>query len=256
MPNERLRSALSASGLKAGDVAERLRVDPKTVDRWITQGRMPHRRHRDATSALLAMDELYLWPEAQDAARSRAMGSAELVSLFPTRAAVPSELWHLLLTSAQQSIDVLVYAGLFLADSTAGVLDGLAGKAHHDVRVRLLLGDPDSSAVQLRGREEGVGGDMAARIRLSLRHLTPLIEDPAVHVRLHATTLYASLFRFDDDLLVNAHTFGATAAQNPVFHFRRLAGGRLYTHYVRSFESVWETATDIEACTSSARESA
>jgi hypothetical protein len=243
MANERLRSALTAAGLNVGGLAERLQVDPKTVERWVSQGRMPHRRHRDATSALLSVDELYLWPDAQDAARSRAMGAAELVSLFPNRAAVPRELWHVLQRSARESIDILVYAGLFLAES-AEILDGLAAKAREGVRVRILVGDPDCAAVQVRGHEEGIGGDLAARIRISLRYLAPLIDDPAIDVRMHDTTLYASLLRYDDDLLVTAHTYGSAGAQCPVMHFRRLAVGRIYAHYMQSFEAVWSTAAD------------
>jgi hypothetical protein len=63
-----------------------------------------------------------------------------------------------------------------------------------------------------------------------------------VEVRFHATTLYNSIYRFDNDLLVNAHVYGAPAAHSPVLHLRRLPGGRLVDHYQASFERVWEQA--------------
>jgi transcriptional regulator with XRE-family HTH domain len=245
MPNERLRNALASAGLTAGTLAERLAVDPKTVERWVAQGRTPHRRHRASTSSLLGLDELYLWPAAYDVARSREMGEAELVSLFPNRAAVPRELCLLLQRSASEAIDILVYAGLFLAE-THEIIDGLSSKAREGVRVRLLVGDPDCAAVAVRGREEGIGEDLAARIRISLRYLQPLIDDAAIDVRLHTTTLYASLLRYDDDLLVTAHTYGAAGAQCPVMHFRRLGRGKIYAHYMRSFEAVWDTAIEAQ----------
>jgi hypothetical protein len=48
---------------------------------------------------------------------------------------------------------------------------------------------------------------------------------------------------FDDDMLVNAHVYGAPAAHSPVLHLRRLPGGRLFDHYQASFERVWEQAS-------------
>jgi hypothetical protein len=42
--------------------------------------------------------------------------------------------------------------------------------------------------------------------------------------------------------LVNAHAYGAPAAQSPVLHLRQLPGGRLFEHYLASFDRVWELA--------------
>ena len=39
VPNDRLRDVLLGKGLTPEDMAERLGVDPKTVERWITVGR-------------------------------------------------------------------------------------------------------------------------------------------------------------------------------------------------------------------------
>jgi hypothetical protein len=110
-------------------------------------------------------------------------------------------------------------------------------------KVRLTLGDPDSEAVRRRGEEEGIGDGLAARVRLGLLYLREAIGAPGVELRFHATTLYNSLYRFDDDLLVNAHVYGAPAAHSPVLHLRRLPGGQLVNHYQASFERVWEQAS-------------
>jgi hypothetical protein len=61
-------------------------------------------------------------------------------------------------------------------------------------------------------------------------------------IRLHGTTLYASVFRYDDEMIFNPHVWGAPASLNPAFHLRRLDGGTLFHHYSTSFERVWETA--------------
>lgn len=64
---------------------------------------------------------------------------------------------------------------------------------------------------------------------------------PGIEVRTHATTLYNSLFLFDQDLMVNGHAYGAPAGHSPVMHLRRVPGGRTWDYYMRSFDEVWNT---------------
>jgi hypothetical protein len=109
-----------------------------------------------------------------------------------------------------------------------------------------LFGEPSSQVVADRGEEEGIGDGLLARIRTSLRYLRAAPAVPGIEVRLHATILYNSLYRFDDDLLVNMHVYGAPAPQNPVMHLRRVPGGRLFDHYLDSFERVWAQAKPYE----------
>jgi hypothetical protein len=56
-----------------------------------------------------------------------------------------------------------------------------------------------------------------------------------------------SIYRFDSDMLVNAHAYGSPAAQSPVLHLRHLAGGWLFDHYRTSFERVWTQASPAAA---------
>jgi hypothetical protein len=151
-------------------------------------------------------------------------------------------LWRSLLDSAANHIDVLVFSGLFLPDGYPEVAKLLAFKAEQGTKVRLALGDPDSEAVRQRGEEEQIGDGLAARVRLSLIYLREAVDAPGVELRFHATTLYNSIYRFDDDMLVNAHVYGAPAAHSPILHLRRLPGGRLFDHYQASFERVWQQA--------------
>jgi hypothetical protein len=193
---------------------------------------------------LLGADEVYLWPEVVDSARARSASEAELVGLYPNRGAVPPGLWRSLLDGAHESVDVLVMAGLFLPDGFPELISALVHKADTGTRVRFALGDPNSAAVALRGREEGIGDDLAARARLSLCYLDQLRDSPGAEVRIHATTLYNSLYRFDNDVLINNHAYGAPAAQSPVLHLRRIAGAGLFDHYLAAFERVWQTTTE------------
>src|SRR5215468_11464320 len=89
MPNERLRRSIAGAGLTVDRVAEIVGVDPKTVERWISKNRLPHRVHRRATSELLKADESYLWPALLDRSRQESTSLAEFVALYPHRGAVP-----------------------------------------------------------------------------------------------------------------------------------------------------------------------
>jgi hypothetical protein len=245
MPNERLRSSIATANLSVLDVASHVGVDPKTVERWITKARVPHRSHRWVIARLLGTDEAYLWPETVDDLRAKSASEAEFLHLYPHRGAVPASLWETLLDRATDSIDVLIFSGLFLSDSHGDLTDTLMAKARNGTKMRIALGDPSSDAVARRAEEEEIGDGLAARIKLSQRYLRPALDERGIDLRTHATTLYNSLYRFDEDMLINTHVYGAPAAQNPVFHLRRVPGGRLFEHYLTSFERVWATATPV-----------
>ncbi len=240
--NERLRGSIASAGLRPTDIAESVGVDTKTVERWITKGRLPHRTHRGAVARALDVDEAYVWPQVLDEPATRSASVAELLELHPSRSAVPHDTWRQFIASAHEAIDVLVYAGTFLfeqLDFTATAQE----KTRQGVRFRLLLGDETSAAVRLRAEEEGTIGGLEGRIQLHRRYLRDVSDLPGVEIRTHATTLYNSLFRFDQDLLVNVHAYGAPAGQSPVLHLRRVPGGRMWDHYMRSFDEVWKNAT-------------
>ena len=240
--NERLRIALATAGLTTAQLASHAGVDVKTAERWLNTSRVPHGRHRLATSRLLATEETYLWPSLIDDARTKSASESEVLTVYPNRGSVPRDVWLSLVERARDGIDILVYAGLFLWDAYPDLPSILTEKARAGITIRILLGDPNSDAVLSRGAEEGIGDAIAARIRISLTYLSPVALVPGADLRLHSTTLYNSLYRFDNDLLVNTHTFGAPAAQSPVLHLRRVSGGRLFSHYLSSFDRVWSTA--------------
>lgn len=239
--NERLRSALLQRGHTIEVLAEVCSVDPKTVSRWIT-GRVPHRRHRWAVARHLQVDETYLWPNDHRLSAQRQPVRSELVEVYPNRASVPRDVWISLLRDALKQIDVLVFSGTFFAQSNPHVARMLTERAEAGVRVRLCFGDPRGPAVALRGREEGIGDTLAAKIRASLSYYRPLVDAPGCEVRLHNTTLYNSLFRYDDQLLVNPHLWGQPASANPTLRLKRTEGAEWFDRYSESFDVVWATA--------------
>lgn len=233
-------------GYSPAKLARVCSVNTKTVERWIQKDRVPHRETRWAVAQELDVDEVYLWPDLlEDRGESDQEGGSiqsELVGVYPDRSSVPRDTWLQLVGSTTRHIDILVFAGTFFANINPRIAEMLTERANAGVQVRLCWGDSDSQAVDIRDREEGLRGTLAHKIRASLTYYQCLAEIPGCEVRLHGTTLYASLFRFDDTMLVNPHMWGMPASANPVLHLRRIQNSAWFDGYRRSFDAVWETA--------------
>ncbi|GLZ38364.1 DUF5919 domain-containing protein [Actinokineospora sp. NBRC 105648] len=239
MPNERLRDSLLRNGLDLEKVAKATGVDPKTVERWITLGRVPYPKHRHTISAMVRESENYLWPDAVAPERKAEIASSELVKVYPHRNSIPAELWDRLIGDATEHVELLMHSALFLVERPRFVKQ-LAAKAAEGARIRLLFGDPDSPEVATRSAEEELGeGVLSARIRNALVSYRPLIGVHGVEMRFHRTTLYNSIFRFDDEMIINTHVYGFQGAHAPSLHLRRLSAGDLFETYSESFEAVW-----------------
>jgi hypothetical protein len=169
----------------------------------------------------------------------------EVYATYPHRGSVPREVWRQLYAGAQHEIGVLVYSGLFLAEDVE-MIRLLGEKAHAGVAVRIILGDPDSPHVSQRGDEEGIHDAMAAKIRNAIVLYRPLLTT-GVQIRLHPTVLYNSIYRADDEMLINQHVYGITAAYAPVLHLRRHGDDDVFGTYLASFARVWSSARPLAA---------
>ncbi|NUS43735.1 MAG: XRE family transcriptional regulator [Mycobacteriaceae bacterium] len=240
MPNERLRGAIAAANLTNHGLADKLHVSVKTVERWITQNRCPHPPTRLKVAGILEQDETYLWPELLADSRTSNASRSELVQLWPTRPEVPHEVWRSLMRQATSHVEILVYAGGFLVESLDFV-NVVRAKAEAGAEIRILLGDHKSEAVRQRAREEGLPS-LPQRCLSTLEYLWETAELPGVAIRTHSTPLYNSIYRFDNSMLVNTHSYGAYAAKSPVHHLQRVPGGHLFGYYLESFDAVWSIA--------------
>lgn len=228
-------------GLDVASLAEAAQVSTKSVERWLSDKGLPYPRTRYRVAAILQEDESYLWPQAVD--RSSLTG-AELVSTWPRRQDVPKHLWTELLRGAERSVDYLAFAGLFLTEEHPDWIPLLQQRAQAGTRVRLLVGDPEGTQLAARDSEESIGGGVAGRVAAVLgyyRRLAGLVD-----IRLHDTPLYNSIYRFDDEMIVNMHVYGILAAYTPVMHLRRVDGAYFNT-YLESFERVWASARPLDA---------
>lgn len=243
MPNDRLRDALMSADLTPEDIAPRLNVDPKTVERWITTGRSPYPKHRHKLAVILHQNEAYLWPDAVPSNRALEINESEIIRTYPHRNAIPSDLWDQLLRQAQRTIDILVYVGMFLTEKPE-LPATLREKANSGATIRMLFGDRDSPAVIQRSEDEGIGSlTISAKIDHALAYFRPLSDVDGIHIRTHGTVLYNSIYRFDDEMIVNPHVYGKMAPHAPALHLRRLSAGTLFTTYADSFDAVWPQAS-------------
>jgi hypothetical protein len=128
----------------------------------------------------------------------------------------------------------------------ADILRILTNKGRVGVSVRIVLGNPDCPNIAERGEEESIGDAMPAKIRNALALYGVLRGVKNVEIRLHKITLYNSIYRADDQLLVNQHSYGVPAAHSPIFSLRKAEGHDMFSGYLNSFESIWSVATPLE----------
>jgi hypothetical protein len=232
--NDVLRRAMYDANLTDLDLSVELVVDPKTVRNWM-RGQVPHRRTREALTRMLRVDEEVIWPELRSVADNSR--PTEIAGVYPRRTAISSQSWLSFFESAKAEIGILAYSALFLAEDARIVR--LLREKSDVLRIRIVLGAPEGTNVVERGAEEEIGEAMAAKIRNSLALLAPLVRQDGVELRLHDTVLYNSMYRSDDHLLVNQHSYGIPAAQSPVYHYRQSNESEMFDSYLASFEAVW-----------------
>ncbi|GAA0581203.1 helix-turn-helix transcriptional regulator [Streptomyces crystallinus] len=245
MPNERLRAVMTSGGWTHADLGRVTGVDPKSVERWVNLGRVPRRATALKAAEVLGEDVHALWPALRQS-RAAQKVSPELVAVYDQRADLPVSLFVDLLASARERVDVLVYAAVFLHEAYPKLNDLLRERAAAGCTVRIAVGDADSVNVRQRGMEEEFGHGIETRCRLALMHFRPLTAVQGIEVRTHGTTLYNSLYRADDQVLVNAHMWGVNAYRAPVWHLRRHGSGGMFDTYADSFSAVWATAEPVE----------
>jgi hypothetical protein len=146
--------------------------------------------------------------------------------------------------SAKREIGILADSALFLAEAR-GILRLLADKGRAGVAVRIALADPERRQATECGEGEDIGDAMPAAIHNALALYRPLNEVENVEIRLHRTVLYNSIYRADDQVLVNQHAYGFPAAHAPVFCLRNSPSGEMTTLYLDSFESLWASAMPL-----------
>lgn len=75
---------------------------------------------------------------------------------------------------------------------------------------------------------------------MALAYYSPLVGTEGIEFRLHGTSLYNSVFRYDDEMLVNQHAYGTYGYIAPILHLKKSPSSDLFDTYMKSFSLVWE----------------
>jgi lambda repressor-like predicted transcriptional regulator len=252
IPNARLAQRLRAKGLSHARFATGVGVDVKTVRRWLANANYKVRDDNARRAAdVLDCTPHDLWPRQFPPSTASTLSTTPAGPFTPTlyasRTQLPVTAWQRHFADATTGIDILVLAATFLFDTLDGFLDTLLDAAARGVAVRFLVGDPDTATMTIRGEEEGIGEAVIARCRTSVELLTPHAGTPGLHIRTHDTTLYTSIFRVDDSMIVNFHIYGSPGRNNPVLVLSRHHEPRLWATLEQAFTQVWDNATPLTA---------
>jgi hypothetical protein len=251
LPNDRLVQRLHTKRLSRPRFATLVGVNVKTVRRWLADTDYKVREDNARRAArVLDCTPHDLWPDQFLPSTASALAATSpsgpfTATLYASRTQLPAAAWKQHFADATTGIDILVFAATFLFDTLDGFLDTLLDAATRGVQVRFLVGDPDSATMTIRGDEEAIGEAVIARCRTTVELLTPHAHTPGLHIRTHRSTLYTSIYRVDDAMIVNFHIYGSPGRNNPVLVLSRHHEPRLWATLEQSFTRVWDNATPL-----------
>ncbi|MBB5120054.1 helix-turn-helix domain-containing protein [Streptomyces eurocidicus] len=248
--NTALRSAMADAGLSSRQLALRVGVSGKTVERWISDPELtPHPRNRHDVCAALGVDEDMLWPKAVKE-RIKAGTDREIVRSYPYRSACPSTVWGDLVDAAEEELLFAGFTNYFLWLDQPDFVGTLRRKLKQGCRVRFLLGDPAGEVTRQREQIEDVALQVSTRIRITLEHLEKLGPAENLETRFSAppdATNHVSLsvFRFDDQALVTPHLARLVGHDSPLLHLRRHGEGGMFSRFAEHGEELWSRGVPV-----------
>ncbi|MEU7982954.1 helix-turn-helix transcriptional regulator [Micromonospora sp. NPDC049081] len=237
--NDFLREALTTAGLTVSQLAEKCDVDAKTVERWVSRGRLPHPRSRVRVASVLGKDVDVLWPEA--VRRAVKLGAdRELVGVYARRSELPRTLFRELIEGARSRLLFGGYTSYFVWLEVPNAAETIGAKAQAGADVRFLLGDPASPVTTSRDRIEATPLNLATRIAMTRAEISKSASPLAV--RLSDRHVGMSVWVFDNDAIVATHIGGALGQDSVTLHFRRRESGGPFSRYLEHFDALWADA--------------
>jgi transcriptional regulator with XRE-family HTH domain len=238
--NVMLRDAMARRGVTREELARRVGVDVKTVDRWVDlPSRTPHPPRRAAVAEVLGVDPGMLWPRAVRAAIKTGV-DREIVASYAYRNECPPTVWSSLIDGAERDIVFAGYTSYFLWQEQPRAAERLRAKVGAGVRVRFLLGDPDSDVTRRRELVEDNPLSVSTRIQMTLAQLRKLGPLPGLEARFSDQHISLSVFSFDDEALVTPHIADLLGHESPMLHLRRLQPNGLYDRFAQHVDALWE----------------
>ncbi|MFD4921117.1 helix-turn-helix domain-containing protein [Streptomyces goshikiensis] len=237
--NQALRDALIEAGMTAVQLARRVDVAVKTVERWLADpARVPHAETRMRVAEVLGVSVDSLWPRAVKEALKLGH-DREIVASYPFRNLCPTSVWAELIDGARERIFMAGYTSYFLWQDHPRIADRLKVKASAGCQIRFVVGDPDSEVTRRREEVEGVPLTVSTRIRITLDQLTKMGPVPGIEARFSDDHIASSVFIFDDELLFTPHIANLLGHESPMFHLRRLEADGLFDRFAQHAEALW-----------------
>ncbi|MEW2377075.1 helix-turn-helix transcriptional regulator [Micromonospora sp. NPDC047812] len=241
--NEALREALTVAGLTIADLAAKCDVDAKTVERWISRGRVPHPRSRVRVASVLGKDVDVLWPDV--VRRAVKLGAdREIVGVYPRRSELPRPLFGELIGQARKRLWFGGYTSYFVWLEVPNAAVTLGTKVREGADVRFLLGDPASSVTTSRERIEDTPLTLATRIATTQAEIAKSPEN--LPTRLTDRHVAMSVWIFDDEAIVATHIGAGLGQDSVTLHLRRRGAGGAFDRYLEHFEALWTDARVAE----------
>lgn len=243
--NTALRSAMESAGLSPRQLALRVGVSGKTVERWVSDSELiPHARNREDACKALGVDEEMIWPKAVKE-RIKTGGDREIIHSYPYRSACPSTVWTELISSAREELFFAGYTNYFLWTQVPEFPGILRRKVQQGCRVRFLLGDPSGEVTRQREQIEDVALTVSTRIRITLEELERLGDLEGIESRFSSAQdavnhVSLSVFRFDNEALVTPHLARLVGHDSPLLHLRRIEEGGMFSRFAEHAEELWQ----------------
>ena len=224
MTYKTLQTRLQDADLTAEEFAEIVRVDPKTVQRWLA-GRVPQRRHRAKIARALDTSQDVLWPDdtpasvpVPEAGESAPRLGGDVVASWGWADDQTAPDLAEFVTPEAGPIDVLDTRGELLRDDRliAALLEVVGERSP----VRVLVDSPRRELVPLIG----------------VKHLELRVTDPAGA---------CAMVRVGDRMLVLIDLPRADVDElRPLFELRRCDDAGLFARLAVTFDGLWDAADE------------
>ena len=219
MTRSTFRARLQEADLTAEEFAEVVRVDPKTVQRWVA-GRVPQRRHRARIARALDTPQDVLWPDATST-------STELGELAHDESAPQDVIASWGQTDDEGAPDLATFVGD--GDGPVELLDGGG-------QLLRSAGLVDELLVRARARSD-------VRVVTGPATEPRRLVDAGLEVQVADLAGAPAVLRVGERMLVTLALSPATHDPRPMLELQRRADGGLFDRFADYLDSTWEDAS-------------
>jgi transcriptional regulator with XRE-family HTH domain len=218
MANDDLKSALKQAGLTAEEFADIIRVDPKSVKRWLAGTTTPYPRHRATIARALGLADHELWPDDTPPQIKAHAGEPQ------GGASEASGTWAY--ATGEKAPDLVAFI-----EASAGPIDLLDNGRGIELTTALL-----EAIVE----QANTGRNVRLLTCLPNLRLEPLIGQEHIEIRVIDTLPSRSLLRAGDTMLLAFNLAREADQPPPLLKLDRTAAGGLSDRLAENLDTVWD----------------